>query len=137
MGLGSFLARIFGRGGSRERVVPGAPIERFGRGASESQAVAFHHWIFLSGMVADDTNLDAGAQTEQALAKVDRALAQANSHKGKVLSATLYVADMGRRAEVEAAWQAWVDPENAPARTLIGMDLEGDALVTVAATARD
>jgi enamine deaminase RidA (YjgF/YER057c/UK114 family) len=61
----------------------------------------------------------AKGQTEQILKKIDAVLAAAGSHKSKLLSATVYVASMAYYDEMNAAWDAWVDPANTPARATV------------------
>jgi enamine deaminase RidA (YjgF/YER057c/UK114 family) len=49
-------------------------------------------------------------------AEVDRLLAAAGSSKSKILQTIIYISDIGYFAEMNAAWEAWVDPANTPAR---------------------
>jgi enamine deaminase RidA (YjgF/YER057c/UK114 family) len=53
------------------------------------------------------------------LKKIDEHLAAVGSHKSKLLSATIYVANMGLFGEMNSAWDAWVDPANTPARATV------------------
>ena len=46
-------------------------------------------------------------------------LSNAGSGKSKLLSATVYLADMKKYDEMNAAWDAWVDPLNPPARATV------------------
>ena len=41
------------------------------------------------------------------------------SHKSKLLSATVYVASMALYNDMNAAWDAWVDKANTPARATV------------------
>jgi len=50
---------------------------------------------------------------------IDETLAAVGSHKSKILSATVYVANMGIYGDMNAAWDAWVDPANTPARATV------------------
>ena len=59
---------------------------------------------------------DAGAQTRQALALVDSRLAEAGSHKSRILIAQVLVSDMRHFAGMNAAWDAWVDQDHPPCR---------------------
>jgi enamine deaminase RidA (YjgF/YER057c/UK114 family) len=36
--------------------------------------------------------------------------------KSKILQTIIYISDIGYFAEMNAAWEAWVDPANTPAR---------------------
>ncbi len=53
------------------------------------------------------------------LATIDKYLGQAGSNKSKLLSATIYITDMGKFAEMNAVWDAWVSPGNTPARATV------------------
>mgnify|MGYP001088124447 CR=1 FL=1 len=56
------------------------------------------------------------AQTRAALASVDRLLALAGSDKSRILSTTIWLADMADFAAMNSVWDAWVDKANPPAR---------------------
>lgn len=95
-------------------------IERIGKARRWSDAVAAGGLVFLSGHVAEET---AGGsvleQTREVLAQIDDTLAQAGTDKSRLVSATIHLADIGQIGEMNAAWDAWVDPENPPARTTV------------------
>jgi len=74
-------------------------------------------------------------QTREALAAIDRNLAEAGSSKSRILTATVYITDMGRKPEMNRAWDEWVDPANPPRRACIGAVLEGQDLVEILITA--
>ena len=70
-------------------------------------------------------------QTREALAAIDRNLAEAGSHKSRILTATVFITDMSKKAEMNRAWDEWVDRANSPQRACIGVALEGDDLVEI------
>ncbi len=71
-------------------------IERIGVGPRMSQAVVHGHTIYLAGQVADKAaGKSVGEQTKEILASIDRLLAEAGSDKTHILSATIYLADIG------------------------------------------
>ncbi|HEU5323289.1 MAG TPA: RidA family protein [Methylomirabilota bacterium] len=74
--------------------------------------------VYLAGQVSGDAATVKG-QTEQVLAKIDALLAKAGSGKSRLLSATIYLASMAHYDEMNAAWDAWVDPANTPARATV------------------
>jgi len=94
-------------------------IKRHGVGPRLSQAVVHGNTVYLAGIVAGDPSADAKGQTEQILKKIDDHLAATGSHKSKLLSATIYVASMALYNDMNAAWDAWVDPANTPARATV------------------
>ena len=112
-------------------------IKRHEIGPTMSQAVEFHHWIFLAGMTADDTSVGIKEQTEQVLAKIDRTLAAANSDKSKLLSAMIFVSDIALRPEMNEVWNAWIDQSNPPTRACVGVQLAGSTMVEIVVIAKD
>ena len=112
-------------------------IERHEIGPMMSQAVVFHHWIFLAGMIADDTSVGIKEQTEQVLAKIDRTLAVANSDKSRLLSAMIFLSDIALRPQMNEVWNAWIDDANPPTRACVGVHFAGSTMVEVVVTAKD
>ena len=98
-------------------------ITRLKVGARMSQIVVHGDTIFLAGQVADDPVPSVKAQTQQILAKIDRLLGEAGSDKSKVLSATVWLADIGRFSEMNEVWDAWVAPGATPARATVQAQL--------------
>lgn len=90
-------------------------ITRYETGPRMSQAVVHGDTIYLAGQVGK-TGTTVAEQTAAALAEVDRLLALAGSDKSRLLSATIWLADMADFAEMNTVWDAWVDKANPPAR---------------------
>ena len=74
---------------------------------------------YISGQVADDPTADVTGQTRQVLKLIDALLAEAGSDKSKILSATIYLPDIGDFAAMNAVWEQWVPPGQAPARATV------------------
>ena len=91
-------------------------IKRIQVGARMSQAVVHGDTIYLAGQVADDPVPSVAEQTRQILAKIDRLLAAASSDKSKLLSAHIWLSDIGRFDEMNEVWDGWVSPGATPAR---------------------
>ena len=89
-------------------------IERYESGARMSQAVRHGDTIYLAGQVG--TGAGVAEQARSALAEVERLLALAGGSKATILSVTVWLADIGDFAAMNAVYDAWVDPENKPAR---------------------
>lgn len=89
-------------------------IVRLETGPRMSQVNIHNGIVYLAGQVGEGATVKA--QAEDALAQVDRLLALANSSKSRILSAQIWLADMADFAEMNAVWDAWVDPANTPAR---------------------
>ena len=94
-------------------------IKRIEPGARMSQAVVANGFVFLAGQVAGDTSADVEGQTRQVLAEIDRLLAAAGTRKDRLLSATIYLADVSTFAQMNKAWEAWVPAEGKPARATV------------------
>lgn len=92
-------------------------VTRHQVGPRMSQAVVHASTVYLAGQVAE--GLSVKAQTEAVLKKIDGLLAAAGSHKSKLLSATVYLANIGTWDEMNTAWDAWIDPANTPGRTTV------------------
>lgn len=101
-----------------------------------SQMVVHGDTIYLAGQVAKDSTANITVQTQQVLDKVDALLAEAGSDKSKILSAQIWVANIGHFAQMNEVWDAWVSEGNAPARACIEARLATpDLLVEVGITA--
>ena len=75
--------------------------------------------MYLAGQVARDGSTSVKAQTEQILKQIDELLRAAGTSKSKLLSATIYLASIATFKEMNAVWDAWVDPRNTPARATV------------------
>ena len=98
-------------------------ISRFKTGPRMSQAVVHGNTVYLAGQVADDPVPSVGEQMRQILARVEALLATAGSDKSRILSANIWLADIGRFAEMNAVWDAWVVPGHTPARATVQSNL--------------
>jgi enamine deaminase RidA (YjgF/YER057c/UK114 family) len=94
-------------------------IKRIEVGPRMAQAVVHGNAVYLAGQVADDPAADVAGQTRQVLASIDRLLAAAGSEKTRILSATLYLADIGTFAQMNSEWDAWVPRGHTPARATV------------------
>jgi enamine deaminase RidA (YjgF/YER057c/UK114 family) len=101
-----------------------------------SGAVEANGMVYVAGTVADKRPASVKAQTEEILGRIDALLAQAGSHKSKVVSAQIWLADIRTREEMNQAWLAWVDANNLPARACVEAKLAvADMLVEIAVIA--
>jgi len=83
-----------------------------------SEAVIYNQTVYYTS-VPENLDADAFAQTENALAVIDRSLARVGSDKSKVLDATIFLTDLADFAAMNQAWDAWVSPGNAPVRCTV------------------
>jgi enamine deaminase RidA (YjgF/YER057c/UK114 family) len=98
-------------------------IRRIESGARMSQAVVANGFVFLSGQVATDASADVEGQTRQVLGEIDRLLGVAGTRKDRILSATIYLADVATFAQMNKAWEAWVPVDAKPARATVEAQL--------------
>ncbi len=95
-------------------------IQRFDTGPRMSQAVVHGDTVYLAGQVAQAApGKSVKEQTEAILKQIDGLLAKAGTDKSKLLSATIWLTDIGTFNEMNAVWDAWVAPGNAPARACV------------------
>lgn len=94
-------------------------IRRIDPGPRLSEASVFDGRLYLSGMIPEDTSQDIAGQVRQALAEIDALLARGGSDKTKILTATVWLADIADFAAMNAVWDAWVVPGQAPARATV------------------
>jgi enamine deaminase RidA (YjgF/YER057c/UK114 family) len=107
-------------------------ITRNHSNARMSQSVIHGDTIYLAGQVARDSNANISVQTEQVLDKIDQLLTDAGSSKSRILSAQIWLANIGHFAEMNQVWDAWVAEGDAPARACIEARLASpDLLVEI------
>jgi enamine deaminase RidA (YjgF/YER057c/UK114 family) len=95
-------------------------IERKHVGDRMSQIVIHGDTVYLAGQVAQNAPDAAVAdQTKDILATIDKLLAEAGSDKSRLLSATIWLADIATFNEMNGVWDAWVAPGNTPARACV------------------
>ena len=90
-------------------------ITRIQSGARMSQAVVHGDTVYLAGQVGAPGE-SVTNQTQAILGQIEALLAEAGSEKAKILSATIWLADMADFAEMNAVWDKWIDGKDAPAR---------------------
>lgn len=93
--------------------------------------------VHLAGQLADDTTQDIRSQTQQTLANIDRFLADASTNKSHILSVIIFLKDINQNyAAMNEIWDAWIDPQNPPARTCVEAKLYApEVLVEMTVTA--
>ena len=95
-------------------------IERKHMNNRMSQVVVNGGLVYLAGQVAQNARGGSVAeQTRDILARIDQLLAEAGSDKTKILTASIWLADIGRFDEMNSVWDAWVAQGNPPARACV------------------
>lgn len=93
--------------------------KRIEAGPRMAQAVVHGQTVYVAGQVASDTSADVSGQTRQILSRIDALLAAAGTDKSRLLSATIYLANIGTFAAMNHVWDAWVVPGATPARATV------------------
>lgn len=95
-------------------------IERLETGPRMSQAVIHNGVVYLAGQVAVDAQgASVKDQTRNILQRIDALLTAAGSDKTKILSATVWLADMRAFDEMNGVWDKWVPQGHTPARACV------------------
>ncbi len=99
-------------------------IKRIQVGSRMSQAVIHNKTVYLAGQVAKGATV--AVQTREILATIDALLAEANTDKSRLLSASIWLTDMATFAEMNRVWESWVVAGQTPARaTVVSAHLAG------------
>jgi enamine deaminase RidA (YjgF/YER057c/UK114 family) len=94
-------------------------IRRIDPGRRFSEAVVHGDLVYLAGHVGQDAAAGVREQTADILGQIDRHLAAAGSDRSRLLSVQIWLTDIATFDEMNAAWDAWVDPDNKPARATV------------------
>lgn len=68
------------------------------------RAVEANGFVFVGGTIADDTSVSMGDQTRNILGKIAGYLKEAGTDKSRVVSASIFVTDLPKKKEMDAAW---------------------------------
>ncbi|NYT59247.1 RidA family protein [Alcaligenaceae bacterium] len=90
----------------------------------------------MSGAIPSDSAANITIQTQQVLAQLDERLAEADSSRDKILSATIWMHDVNRDVDAfNAEWNEWVIPGRPPARSCIQSTPQRGVLLEIALVA--
>lgn len=94
-------------------------VQRFDVGPRMSEMAVHGGVAYLAGQVADDASEGIEGQTRQVLEAIDALLAEAGSHKSKILRAQIFLVDLADFAAMNQVWEAWVVPGHTPPRATV------------------
>lgn len=94
-------------------------LQRFEVGTRLSQMAVYNDTAYLAGQVAGDATQDIRGQTRQVLLQIDALLALAGSRRRDILMAQIFIADFADFDGMNAVWDAWLDPGQAPPRATV------------------
>lgn len=75
--------------------------------------------VFTAGIVPSDLSRDVKGQTEEVLREIDRLLALAGTSKSNVVQATIWLADIRLREQMNEAYKAWTGGKDTPVRACV------------------
>jgi enamine deaminase RidA (YjgF/YER057c/UK114 family) len=94
-----------------------------------SKVVVANGFAFLSGLTAKDRSGGVKDQTADILAQIDGYLTLAGTDKTRIVVANIWLKDISTFAEMNAAWEAWVDPSQPPARATVESRLAAENIL--------
>lgn len=92
------------------------PIQRIDQNQRRSRGIVYNGLAFFAGQTANNLDGDIRQQAREAFAKVDDMLAQVSSDKTRVLSVTIWLADMADYDGFNEIWDQWIVRGQSPAR---------------------
>ena len=112
-------------------------IQRRHTGKRISRLVIHNGIAYLAGIIAlSKHGQPVAEQTRDILGLIDRLLAEAGTDKTRLLTATIWLADMRRAEEFNLVWDEWMPDGCAPARaTVEGRMTSPDHAIKIAVTA--
>jgi len=94
-------------------------IKRYESNEIYSKAAETGGLVFTAGIVPSDLSRDVKGQTVEVLGEIDRLLALAGTSKASVVQATIWLADIRHREQMNEAWKAWTGGRDAPVRACV------------------
>lgn len=109
-------------------------VERLHVGPRMSQVVIHGDTVYTAGQVAmsaleKDAPVSMAEQTLEILSKIDQLLGEAGTEKSKLISATIWITDMGLFQEMNEVWDAWVAEGDTPCRACVTANLASPKLL--------
>ena len=94
-----------------------------------SKVLVANGFAFLSGLTAADRSGSVREQTADILKQIDGYLAMAGTDKTRIVVANIWLKDIANFNEMNAAWEAWVDPAQPPARATVESRLAAENIL--------
>lgn len=94
-----------------------------------SKVLVANGFSFLSGLTAADRSGGVREQTTDILKQIDGYLAMAGTDKTRIVVANIWLKDIANFNEMNAAWEAWVDPAQSPARATVESRLAAENIL--------
>jgi enamine deaminase RidA (YjgF/YER057c/UK114 family) len=95
-------------------------IRRIDVGPRLSEVAVFNKVAYLAGQVPEQSvKLGLAEQTREVLGMVDKLLEQVGSDKSRILTCQIFLKDIGRIAEMNSVWDAWIPSGHTPPRATV------------------
>lgn len=99
-------------------------VERLEPGPLMSQATIWNEVAYLAGQVAlDARGSDLATQARAVFARIDALLAKVGSHRGRLLTVTIWLTNTADFADFNALWTEWLGNSAPPARATVCSEL--------------
>jgi enamine deaminase RidA (YjgF/YER057c/UK114 family) len=96
------------------------PIEHLHPGRRLSDATIHNGVVYLAGQVPENPDSAIREQTRSVLGQIERLLAAAGSDRTRLLTATIYLAQIADYAAMNEVWDEWIAPaQQGPARATV------------------
>lgn len=100
------------------------------------RSVIYNGVVYFGGVVGEDLSKGMYGQTISITERLDALLKAAGTNKTKLLSANIFITDMGLKDDMSKAWTNWIAKDDLPTRATIGVaDLGPNCLIEVVITA--
>lgn len=97
-----------------------------------NRIVKANGFVFLSGIIAQDSTGDVKAQTQDILQQIDTLLTKIGASKQQIVTANIWLSDIGTIGAMNKAWDEWLDRDHAPVRATVEAKLaREDVLVEI------
>jgi enamine deaminase RidA (YjgF/YER057c/UK114 family) len=110
-------------------------IQRTPGGAKGRARIVAHGGLVWTVATAHGKGKTVAEQTRATLAVLDANLTEAGASKHRIVEATVYLADMATKAEMDAVWCDWIPQDGWPCRACVGTALAPGDLVEIKVTA--
>ena len=94
-------------------------IKRYDTTATMSRVTEAGGFLYFSGHVDGQKHDTIAGQTKALCERYEQLLEQHGSDKDHMLFVTIYISDLSLKEEMNAVWDAWLNPGHAPARVCV------------------
>ncbi|WP_157863361.1 Rid family hydrolase [Bradyrhizobium tropiciagri] len=103
-----------------------------GKATGRNAGTAYGNLVWVA-TIPDRKPPSISEQAADIFAKLDHLLETLGSNKERIVSATVYLSDLGHKTSFDEAWCTWIgaDSRHWPQRTCVGAQLVGDTLVEI------